>query len=86
MSRKRQRLETVARACVFRSGVPHTIVTNAHGKKWANNEAMLALWGCRYNSCRKHQTLKTTPAVAAGLASEPWTLETLMSKSATAAV
>ena len=42
---------------------------------------MLALW---YNYCRKHQTLKTTPAVAACLASEPWTLDTLLSKSAAA--
>jgi len=32
--------------------------------------------------CRKHSTLKTTPAVAAGLATEPWTLERLLSEAA----
>ena len=43
---------------------------------------MLALWFCWYSCCRKHQTLKTTPAVAAGLASEPWALERLLTESA----
>lgn len=61
-----------------------TRLTNAHSKKWENHEAMLALWYCWYNYCRKHQTLKTTPAIAVGLASETWTLETLLSKSAAA--
>lgn len=62
-----------------------TRLTNAHSKKWENHEAMLALWYCWYNYCRKHQTLKTTPAVAAGLASEPWTLERLLTESAATA-
>jgi hypothetical protein len=39
----------------------------------------LAAW---YNVCRLQMTLKTTPAVAAGLASEEWTTERLLSKSA----
>jgi transposase InsO family protein len=30
-----------------------------------NRDAMLALWFCWYNYCRKHMTIKTTPAVAA---------------------
>jgi hypothetical protein len=41
---------------------------------------MLALWYCWYNFCPKHQTFKATPAIAAGLASEPWTLERLLSE------
>ena len=42
---------------------------------------MLALWRCWYNCCRKDQTLKMTPAVAAGLASLVWTLERLLTES-----
>ena len=33
--------------------------------------------------CRKHMTLKTTPAVQARLAVEPWTLERLLTEAAT---
>jgi hypothetical protein len=61
-----------------------TRLTNAHSKKWANHEAMLALWYCWYNFGRKHQTLGTTPAVAAGIASEAWTLERMLKATATA--
>ncbi len=31
-----------------------------------------------YNFCRVHQTLKTTPAVAAGLATEAWSVQRLL--------
>lgn len=61
-----------------------TRLTNAHSKKWENHEAMLALWFCWYNWCRKHSTIKTTPAVAAGMASEQWTLDRLLQESARA--
>jgi len=55
-----------------------TRLTNAHSKRWENHVAMLALWFAYYNYCRVHSTLKTTPAVAAGIASEPWTIERLL--------
>jgi hypothetical protein len=49
---------------------------------------MLALTFAYYNFCRPHQTLteqaekkKTTPAMAAGLESEPWTLRQLVERS-----
>lgn len=61
-----------------------TRLTNGHSKKWQNHEAMLALWFCWYNWCRKHTTLKQTPAVAAGLAKDEWSLEKLLRKSARA--
>jgi hypothetical protein len=54
----------------------------AFSKKWENHEAMFALFGAWYNFCRRHQTVGTTPAVAAGVASEPWTIERLLSESA----
>jgi hypothetical protein len=40
---------------------------------------LLAAW---YNFCRPHMTLRTRPAAAAGLASEPWAMERLLSESA----
>ncbi len=58
-----------------------TRLTNAFSKKWANHRAMLALSFCYYNYCRTHQTLKTTPAIAAGLETEVWTLRELVERS-----
>lgn len=59
-----------------------TRLTNAFSKKWENNDAMLALFFAYYNFCRVHGTLKTTPAVAAGLADKPWSLAELLTKAA----
>jgi IS1 family transposase len=59
-----------------------TRLTNGHSKKWENHEAMLSLYFAWFNFVRKHQTLKTTPAVAAGLASEPWSIERLLTEAA----
>jgi IS1 family transposase len=55
-----------------------TRLTDAHSKKWENHNAALGLFFAYYNFCRKHSTIKTTPAVAAGVASEPWTGERLL--------
>jgi hypothetical protein len=62
----------------------YTRLTNGHSKKWANHVAMTALYIAWYNFVRPHSTLKTTPAVAAGIAREPWTLERLLTESAKA--
>lgn len=59
-----------------------TRLTNAHSKKWENHEAMLGLYFAWYNWCRKHLTIKTTPAVASGLATEPWSLVRLLTEAA----
>lgn len=55
-----------------------TRLTNAHSKKWQNHEAMIALFLLWYNFCRPHMTLKTTPAVAAGIADHTWSLRELL--------
>jgi transposase InsO family protein len=60
-------------------------LTNAFSKKWENQELMLALFVAWYNYCRPHMTLKTTPAVAAGMATAPWTVEELLRRSVQAA-
>ena len=62
----------------------YTRLTNGHSKKQRNHDAMLGLYFAWYNWCRKHSSLKTTPAVKAGLATEQWTLERLLIAAAAA--
>jgi IS1 family transposase len=56
----------------------YTRLTNAFSKKLENHGAALALHFTFYNFCRVHQTLKMTPAMAAGLALHAWPLEELV--------
>ncbi len=55
-----------------------TRLTNAYSKKKINLVAAVGLHFFHYNFCREHEALKTTPAVAAGLANHIWTLEELL--------
>jgi IS1 family transposase len=55
-----------------------TRLTNGHSKKFENHAHMLALGFTYYNFCRKHLTLKTTPAIAAGIVDAVWTLSDLI--------
>ena len=48
-----------------------TRLTNAFSKKLQNHVYALALYFVWYNFCRVHSTLKTTPAMAAGLEEFP---------------
>ncbi len=52
-----------------------TRLTNAFSKKLENHVAMLALFHMHYNFVRIHQTLHVTPAMEAGLSSNPWTIQ-----------
>jgi hypothetical protein len=61
-----------------------TRLTNGFSKKWENHEAALGLFFAYYNYCRVHQTLRTTPAVAAGLETETWTVADLLEQAAAA--
>ena len=61
-----------------------TRLTNAHSKKWENHEAMLALYFAWYNFVRVHSTLRKTPAMAADLATEAWSIERLLTEAAAA--
>jgi IS1 family transposase len=49
-----------------------TRLTNAFSKKAENHSAAIALWFGYYNFVRSHRTLKTTPAVAAGVEKRSW--------------
>ena len=49
-----------------------TRLTNAFSKKAANHTHMMAIYFMHYNFVRIHQTLKITPAMAAGVTSKLW--------------
>jgi hypothetical protein len=56
-----------------------TRLTNAFSKKAENHSAAIALWFGYYNFVRSHRSLKTTPAVAAGVEKRSWKLNEFLS-------
>jgi IS1 family transposase len=54
-----------------------TRLTNAFSKKVENHRRAVALHFMHYNFCRRHLTLKTTPAIAHGITDRQWTLADL---------
>ena len=55
-----------------------TRLTNAFSKKLRNHAAAFALFTAHYNFCRIHQTLRVTPAMAAGVSKRVWSIEDLV--------
>jgi IS1 family transposase len=55
-----------------------TRLTNAFSKKCENLEHAVSLHFMHYNFCRVHQTLRVTPAMAAGLTDHVWELGELI--------
>jgi len=55
-----------------------TRLTNAFSKSITHHTAAVSLHMMYYNFGRIHQTLKTTPAVAAGVADHVWSIEELI--------
>ena len=52
-----------------------TRLTNAFSKSLENHIHMVALWFMYYNFCRIHQTLRCTPAMAAGVTKRLYSIE-----------
>ncbi len=52
-------------------------VRSGFSKKAENLQRAIALNFAYYNLCRKHSTIKTTPAIASGLTGSIWTLHAL---------
>jgi IS1 family transposase len=52
-----------------------TRLTNAFSKKIENHEHMVALYALWYNFVRIHKTLRTSPAMAAGIETRLWSME-----------
>jgi IS1 family transposase len=55
-----------------------TRLTNAFSKKIENHVAALAIFYMHYNFVRIHQTLRVTPAMAAGVSSRLWDVRDLL--------
>jgi hypothetical protein len=57
-----------------------TRLTNGFSKKLENLKAAVALHFCDYNFVRLHESLRITPAMAAGVSDRLWTLEELVER------
>jgi IS1 family transposase len=57
-----------------------TRLTNAFSKKVENHRAAVALHFAHYNFVRLHQTIRCTPAMAAGVSRHLWSLEELVDR------
>jgi hypothetical protein len=55
-----------------------TRLTNGFSKKLENHRAAIALHFAHYNFCRRHKTLRMTPAMAAGVTDHVWSMRELL--------
>jgi IS1 family transposase len=55
-----------------------TRLTNAFSKKLRNHAAAVGLFTAHYNFCRLHQTIRCTPAMAAGVTTRVWSIADLV--------
>ena len=55
-----------------------TRLTNAFSKKAENHAHMMSIYFMHYNFVRIHQTLKVTPAMAAGVSKRLWEMSDLV--------
>jgi IS1 family transposase len=69
-----ERLNLTMRMSVRR----YTRLTNAFSKKIENHTAAVSIHFMHYNYCRVHQTLKTTPAMAAGVTDHVWKIDEII--------
>ena len=51
---------------------------NAFSKKLDNHAAAVSLYVAHYNLCRVHESLRTTPALAQGIADRVWSIGDLL--------
>lgn len=56
----------------------YTRLTNAFSKKLENHAAATALWFAHYNFSRVHKTIRTSPAMAAGVSKTLWDTNDLL--------
>lgn len=63
----------------LRTGVRRmTRLSNGFSRKLENLRAAVALHYAAYNFCKPHRTIKTTPAMRAGVALRPWAIADLL--------
>lgn len=59
-----------------------TRLTNAHSKSAKHHAAMQAIFFAWYNFVRVHETIKKTPAMAAGVVDKQWTMREMLEQAA----
>lgn len=69
-----ERQNLTMRMCMRR----FTRLTNAFSKTLENHKAAIALHFAHYNFCRRHQTLRVTPAQEAKIVNEQWSIQQLI--------
>jgi IS1 family transposase len=57
-----------------------TRLTNGFSKKLENHIHALALYFVHYNFCRIHKSLRTSPAMAAGIIDQLWSMENVIAR------
>jgi hypothetical protein len=55
-----------------------TRLTNGFSKRLPQHAATVSLYVAHYNLCRVHESLRTTPTVALGIADRLWTVGDLL--------
>ncbi len=55
-----------------------TRLTNGFSKKLEQHAMAVSLYVAHYNLCRVHESIRTTPAVALGVADRAWTVGDLL--------
>jgi hypothetical protein len=60
------------------TGMDRNTILSLLVKKWDNLEAAYNLWFAYYNFCLVHLSIKTTPAMQAGLTDHVWTIMELI--------
>jgi len=55
-----------------------TRLTNGFSKKMENHDHAFAIFAMHYNFVRIHQTLRVTPAIAAGVSRKVWSIEDMV--------
>jgi len=53
-------------------------LSNGFSKKLDNHCAVVSLYVAHYNLCRVHESLRSTPAMALGVADRVWTIADLL--------
>ncbi len=84
--------ELVSTSCVERQNLTvrmgvrrYTRLTNAFSKKLENHVAATSLRFAHYNFVRRHQTLRVSPAMAAGVSATLWSTDDLLNATIEAA-
>jgi IS1 family transposase len=55
-----------------------TRLTNGHSKKVENHQHAIAIYFMYYNFCRIHESLRITPAMAAGVSDHVWSIQEMI--------